>query len=83
MGTQGSDPYGLNPSINPGVRVPKLTDILPSRWHSSGVMLHIVTLRLRMAISLGFHRKYYEKTYSPLEEEEGKRCWWLCYILEK
>ncbi len=36
-----------------------------------------------MAISLGFHRKYYNKAYTLIEEEEGRRSWWLCYIMEK
>ena len=40
---------------------------------------------LRMAISLGFHRGEPAKvgSYSDIELEEGKRAWWLCYIMER
>ena len=40
---------------------------------------------LRMAISLGFHESEPVKvgSYSDIELEEGKRAWWLCYIMER
>jgi hypothetical protein len=38
----------------------------------------------RMAISLGFHqRTFREGTFNDIELEEGKRAWWLCYVMEK
>lgn len=49
-------------------------------WRTSGVILHIVKLRFWGGY---FNWKYYDKTNSPFEEEEGKKCWWLCYIMEK
>jgi Fungal specific transcription factor domain len=38
----------------------------------------------RIAISLGFHQNSHKvDNYSDVEMEEGKRAWWLCYIMEK
>ena len=36
-----------------------------------------------MAIALGFHRKNPEGVYTAVEREEGKRAWWLCYVVER
>lgn len=37
-----------------------------------------------MATSLGFHQKHLKvHTYSAIEAEEGKRAWWLCYVMDK
>ena len=39
---------------------------------------------LRLAVSLGFdHDDAYLKIYSKFEREEGRRAFWLCYIMEK
>ena len=38
----------------------------------------------RMAISLGFHQRNFRKgVFSDVELEEGKRAWWLCYVMDR